>query len=1108
MKTRTNRGLSALAGLLSAWACGVPVMADDTELFVVDGDAVAASPNILFIFDTSGSMDAAVESQEPYDPAKAYEGACASSRLYWRTDSGEPPPCDTDRWFEASAFVCAAGRDAFETSAGRLTDRFARFDAEAARWEALSEAQREALVECEDDAGRHGDGLDTSRVYAQSGVAGEPWSEDGADEIGWSSRSTYTVYSANYLNWYHGPTGPSTRARVMKDVATGLVGGINDVNIGVMRFNSDQGGRLVHAVEDVAGHRDALIDAIENLPASGWTPLSETMYEAARYFLGESPHYGEDPGPGVADGLYQSPVTQSCQKNYVVYLSDGEPSQDTDATERVPELPGFTQAVGTSCDGSGDGACLDDLAEYLHEIDLAPDVAGKQNAVTYTIGFAVDLPLLAQTAERGGGRYYTAEDTATLSQVLTNIVTAIMETHATFTAPAVAVDNFNRARHRNDLYVTVFQPDERVHWPGNLKKYRLRAGDGAIVDADGQPAVDPDTGFFSEHARSFWSETPDGRRVEVGGAASRLPAPDERRVYTWLADSRLTASANAVTRANNRIDEDILGLGDPDDPARGAVIDFMRGIDVADANGDGRTDDAHNRIGDPLHASPVSVVYGGADGDGDGGDAVVFFGTNDGYLHAVDPETGVEKWAFVPPEFLADQVRLLENATASSKHYGIDGDLSVHVIGGEDGEIDPGDGDAVHLYFGLRRGGTSYYALDVTDPDAPSVLWQLDEDDLPGVGQSWSRPVPTRIAVDDPGQNEDERVVVFGGGYDETQDNHTASTDDIGNAVYVVDALSGELLWHGGRSGGTKRFADMRYSMPADVKVVDLDGDGRADRMYAADMGGQVWRFDVSHGNTPSGLVNGGVIAQLGSAAHASPSAAETRRFYYAPDVALVNRGGRSFVHVGIGSGYRAHPNSTDNEDRFYALRDHEPFRQLSQSEFDTRAPITEDDLTDVTDDLDAAPEAGGAGWYLRLATGEKVLAEARTFNNEVFFTTFTPGEPDANDCVPRLGTNRLYNVSLFNGAPPPRQETSVDDDEASVSDGDGELTAADRSREFAGSIASGVSFLFPSPDDPDGCSGEDCAPPPLACVDLFCFPTGFGNAPIRTYWSQENLDR
>src|SRR5690606_32750329 len=561
--------------------------------------------------------------------------------------------------------------------------------------------------------------------------------------------------------------------------------------------------------------------------------------------------------------------------------------------------------------------------------DLDPSLPGRQSVSTYTIGFTLDLPLLSRAAEAGGGEYYTTDDTASLTQVLTNIVTSILETPATFTAPAVTVDAFNRARHANDLFVTLFQPSGNVHWPGNLKKYRLRAADGVIVDVNGRPAVDDD-GLFSPDAQSAWSSGPDGRSVTRGGVASRLPSPAQRRIYTYLSGRDLTSPTNEIARSNGLLTDELLGLGDPGDPSRDDVIDFIRGVDVADANGNGNRTEPRGQIGDPLHSAPVVVHYGGTSSAPGANDALVLFATNDGYLHAIDPTTGIEQWAFVPPEFLDDQVDLLLNPEVSTKHYGIDGHLRVQMLTvDDDGVIDAAAGERVHLYLRLRRGGRVYYGLDITDRDRPQLLWRLDATALPGLGQTWSTPVPTKVHVDDPSQNRERAVVIFAGGYDETQDNHVASTDSIGNALYIVDAFSGELLWHGGPSGATRILPDMRYSIPADVKVIDLDGDGFADRIYAADMGGQIWRLDIFNGRPASQLVTGGVIARLGAAASPSPAEAapaDTRRFYYAPDVALATTAGRTFLHIGIGSGYRAHPNSTDTNDRFHALRDHVAF--------------------------------------------------------------------------------------------------------------------------------------------------------------------------------------
>ena len=53
----------------------------------------------------------------------------------------------------------------------------------------------------------------------------------------------------------------------------------------------------------------------------------------------------------------------------------------------------------------------------------------------------------------------------------------------------------------------------------------------------------------------------------------------------------------------------------------------------------------------------------------------------------------------------------------------------------------------------------------------------------------------------------------------------------------------------------------MNNSIPGRITVIDTNGDGFADRMYAGDMGGRVWRFDIINGSGASTLVTGGVIA-------------------------------------------------------------------------------------------------------------------------------------------------------------------------------------------------------------------------------------------------------
>ena len=122
----------------------------------------------------------------------------------------------------------------------------------------------------------------------------------------------------------------------------------------------------------------------------------------------------------------------------------------------------------------------------------------------------------------------------------------------------------------------------------------------------------------------------------------------------------------------------------------------------------------------------------------------------------------------------------------------------------------------------------------------------------------------------------------------------------------------------------------MKYSIPAPVKPLDLDGDGLAERFYVGDMGGQVWRFDIFNGESADDLVQASVLASLGGAAAIAESGAAPpatrRRFYEAPDVVPFILDRKLVISVNIGSGYRGHPLDTGTEESFYSIRDFDVF--------------------------------------------------------------------------------------------------------------------------------------------------------------------------------------
>ena len=689
--------------------------------------------------------------------------------------------------------------------------------------------------------------------------------------------------------------------------------------------------------------------------------------------------------------MYDGPMDFSCQTTYIVYLTDGLPTEDNEADDEI-------EALGTACPAQipnpdknwpTSGRCFETITRYMHETDLRPDVVGDQKVVTFVIGFGSSIAsskdFLDDVAEAGGGQAYTQSDAAGLASTLEDIFLKVQEAaDTTFVAPSVSVNAFNRSQSLNELFISVFAPSKNTHWAGNLKKYRVFKNDIYGVGTDG-PAVDPLTGFFAEGSQALNSKgVKDGPIAATGGAAGSLPTHGTRKMYTYLggADKDLTIAANAFADGNAGITAAMVDAADATERTR--VINFARGEDLHDEDKDDSRTDEHYRMGDPMHARPAILVHGGTEAAPQG---TVFVPTNDGVLHAFDmasigtsttvavKET-TERWAFIPKEFLARQGTLYDDGPMAARDYALDGDVRIFKYDvDQDGIVETADGDKAYLFFGTGRGGSTYYSLDVSTIGTPKYRWKIDEtmsaQGFGKLGKTWSTPQIARVQIGDgTGQSAQKFVLIFGGGYAPANDNEpdpfAFSDDTVGNEIYMVDLETGTLLWRGGKSGDGLNFTNtkMTHSFPGNITVLDTDGDRFADRMYAADMGGQVWRFDIWNKNAVGELVTGGVIASLGNKAVATPSAENNRRFYYAPDVApFTMRGSHPFMNIALGSGYRGHPLSggeTDvkhrTHDRFYSIRDYQPFNKRTQKSYDDAEVIldSDDDLVDVTTDANA----------------------------------------------------------------------------------------------------------------------------------------------------------
>ncbi|MGA4632639.1 pilus assembly protein PilY [Pseudomonas solani] len=799
-------------------------------------------------------------------------------------------------------------------------------------------------------------------------------------------------------------TGQLTRIQVVKEVVNQLVDELalsNDSNIGLVRFSSDNEGGFVNVPVQQAGTvANTFKTQLNSYYASGSTPLLETYHEAAQYMRGAALVYGNSSRGVIENGKnastrnpwnsatasysgssYLSPIQNSCQKSNIIVLTDGLPNDDSSSNSAIQSLTrtGTANTNYTSCnrgyptDGEANAGCwMPGLAEWLANNDNGPaSVTGKQTISTYTIGFGniSDTRLLADTATLGQGKFFTTNDTSGLVTSLKSIIVDILAENTTFTTPTVSVSAYSNFGYRNDLYYALFRPAKGARWLGNIKKYKATSdssGNLVVTDANGNNAVDSTTGFFADSAQSYWSASADGKNAGLGGAASRLSSPSTRNLYTYTGNNlepgnttpvNLTGSAHLLVNSNTALTKTLLGDASMTDAYKSNLLTWARGTNPAD-------NAIRSQIADVLHNAPKVVAYTSDEditriSDGTTQDKLaLFYGTNEGFIGAINPANGNELFSFIPKELLGNLKPYYDDPQGSTnKKYGIDGQFDLKVTyGSRNATTNLRPVSAVTLYAGMGRGGRNYYSLDMTPSTAgdpatiqPKLKWVIrggasGSTGFSRLGQTWSTPKVAKIKWN--GTVTD--VLIFTGGYDVNQDNDATpddpKSDTYGNALYVVNANTGQKLWMAGPTGDADAnltLATMTNSMPSDPALVDLGGDGLIDAIFTSDTRGQIFRFDIKQNNAgASDFATGGRIANIGGT-----DAVNNRRFYNQPDVALIKeRGGESYFTIGIGSGYRGHPLSESALDRFYVIRDKNVYTAPA-----TYTSITESNLVDVS---------------------------------------------------------------------------------------------------------------------------------------------------------------
>jgi len=845
----------------------------------------------------------------------------------------------------------------------------------------------------------------------------------------------------NFANWF---AYYRSREFTAKAAIGGVINNSDAARMGLAVIND--GHQFDAATMTDPDNKRKLLSIFYNIKPSGRTPLRKAVEAVGNMFKVD--------GSSPASPILSQALGGECQQNFNIVMTDGywngnNPSVgNTDQDSSSVTDNGFDGDANESVD---DGYYEDtysntlaDVAMHYYETDLAPallddvptlvgiDEASQQHLVTYGVSFGVTGSLDPKTqnptdvgfawpdptasdentiddlwhaAYNGRGKYLAAQNSTELQSALSESIADISE--RTGTAAAVAV-NSAKLSTESVVYLAQFNTNR---WQGNLFAY---------------PIIDTDTGELAATAK--WDASSALTLRDLSGKPRTIISYDASTSagvpFQWSdisADMKLDLNTNPT----GGTDADAVGE---------ARLDYIRG----DRSNEGAGYAFRERIsllGDLVNSGPVFVGQPGLDwpdyapfpvgteaySEFKNGSAatrrkIVYAGANDGMLHAFDDVTGEEVFGYIPGMAYSQTVNkglhYLSDPNYIHNYYV---DLSPAV---SDVYISSGSSTEWHtiLIGGMRAGGRGYFGLDVTNPAAFSeakaadmVLWEFTSDDDPDMGYSYSRPFIG--LANDTGNT---WVAIFGNGYNDTGSGEAA--------LFIGDSEAGvDGTW---TLGTDYKKISTGVGTPADPNglatpaLADIDGNGTIDRVYAGDLFGNMWAFDLSSTNASLWDVaykSGSTPAPLFTTQSNEPITTKPVLASHPtqPDSGSPSNLPNIMVYFGSGQYLVNADKTSTNLQSFYGVWDKGDdsltATDLIEQTFDgsysgrvlTRNPV--DYATDY-------------GWYFNLTdTGERSVTSPIARADTVFFNSFVPED----DPCSAGGYGYKFAVDMATGGSP-----------------------------------------------------------------------------------------
>jgi type IV pilus assembly protein PilY1 len=642
----------------------------------------------------------------------------------------------------------------------------------------------------------------------------------------------------NFANWF---TYHRRREFVAKAAIAQVIQTLDNVRVGIMGINHTIIAPLkpVNAVigGQLKDETNPLIDTLYHYKSGGGTPLKEGLRTVGEYYKKNDGSLLRQSGdvPYPADG-------GACQQSFTIVVTDGYYSDwrytsvgNADDDSKYAEWGGGKEPYK-----DGFANTLADIAMYYYATDLRADLdnelpankwdaAPHQHMVTFAVAFGVSGKYNPDDYEddRTSPNYLKKIDNEDEPRKYGEYV-PWPEVKAD-RQPESIDDLWHATVNGRGVFINAGEPQKLVegllHIIEDIKGRQPTSGASVTINGEWlYGKIGPDVLIFQgsySYLNNEWSGDVTAYGLdEVTGEvifdAVEWSAAQELQDTDWNTRNILTFDGDRsgqrfIFGDLTRIQKEKLG----DDPE--AVVEFIRGKDP------GSSANRSNMLGDIVHSSPIF------------NDDVVYVGANDGMLHAFKASDGSELFGYVP-YLVFDHLKDLADPGYEHRFYV---DLTPTVQKGE--KLLDNEEIQTILVGGLGKGGMGYFALDITDPQHMTqnqVLWEFPNANtsaanVEDMGYSFSKPVVVK-SYKRTQTGDYTWIVIFGNGY---------SSPNGTSGLFILDAKTGEVI----KNIPAGSSPDNGLSSPI---AVDVDFDDVVDFVYAGDLLGNLWKFDLTSTDT------------------------------------------------------------------------------------------------------------------------------------------------------------------------------------------------------------------------------------------------------------------